>query len=1225
MVRRLTLLFLAVLLVPGWAGALGIGEINLSSRLNQPLQAEIPLYAVRPNDVEGMKIALASAAQFRRAGVERLFYLTRVRFAAEDTGDGTGRIRVTTDRPVNEPFLNFLVEVDWPTGRLVREFTLLLDPPVYGAAVRSTVATAVPNVAPRQPRQLTRALASESRTAQISASSSGPFANRNAGLDASNATAEVSRTNQTFQSSAGAQAPRGSYGPVKRTDTLWSLALRLRPDPSISVHQMMTGILNANPQAFINGNINALRAGSLLNVPTLDAVRNVNQRAALAEIRKQTTAWEDVRRQAAASAVSRPATGPVSGSTPAAADSSASRPAQTEASAAAQASPAAAKASSEAAVKEAATETVVASAPADLTNGTLKIVGADSGDAPGGGTDAGIARLSDQVDLVREELDLSRSETNDLKSKLDQAESIILDMERLAQIRDAQLAQLQQQLAQTQAVLEQAAVSATSDATPAASAPTDSAAQVPVAAADATGESTQAIEPAAPKPPVAAPPALPLPQGIVDQAMAMATMLDPSILLGFGGAILAVLGLGWYRVRTKKQAAGAGHEMLEQMMLDKASAEDADHEASQVGGMMAEAEHDLGDPAMTAALFDEADTQTVTALDDDDAKTEFSGTLRVDQLSEDDPLQEANVYLAYERFDQAEDVVKGAIEAYPDRLEYRVKLLEIYRGMRNRAAFDEALVALQESVSEDSELLTRAKELAQAFPEAGLVDTGVGFDRGFGGGAAAVAATAVVAASADTSDTIDARSVNQFDISTPDSVSSIGSAGDDSGTNVDFVLDSFDLGPDALVTQGVGAGTDVDFDLDFGEETQDVSEPDGAIDTVTMQEVVSEAFEMVQLNLNTVEGNSTGDAADQFGGVGDDTDVEALDLDISLDDETSGNRALFLNEVDQNLVETVTVSPEERGQGDSDVNLPSELSEKTGTIDFDVTPASDEDSVAFELDFDDHVDGDMGASANDEDEAELTLGDDLDLPAEIADAAPTDDADELMMELDAALAADDSEPAPQSHLAAPESADEKTYEDLDTVTLNAISGGAGVDTAELGLVEALDDGDELDFDLGIFGDELSQSETDVGGVAMPQARSDENTDLDQSDFDPIVATGRADSPQTPSEEQTIDFSLDQLDDLHTVDVAASAALNDGPKSPALGPGAVDDEDDDEMLVLGNALSREVDAMQTKLDLAQEFAELGDSEAARDALQEVIAEGDNAQQQAARALLDSFPS
>jgi len=121
--------------VPAGAWALGLGNIEVSSTLNEPLQARIDLSALQSGDLDSMQVQLASAEQFRRAGIDRPFELSKLQFTTLADGADSGHIAITTRDPVVEPFLNFLVEVTWPRGRIVREYTLLLDPPVYGAAI----------------------------------------------------------------------------------------------------------------------------------------------------------------------------------------------------------------------------------------------------------------------------------------------------------------------------------------------------------------------------------------------------------------------------------------------------------------------------------------------------------------------------------------------------------------------------------------------------------------------------------------------------------------------------------------------------------------------------------------------------------------------------------------------------------------------------------------------------------------------------------------------------------------------------------------------------------------------------------------------------------------------------------------------------------------------------------------------------------------------------------
>jgi FimV-like protein len=130
---------LAVILVAGCvvstlAHALGLGDIEVYSALNQPLVAEIELGSVRPGETDNMRVKLADEDAFLQAGVERPFYLTKLKFNLAVKPDGTQYISVTTQDPTREPFLNFLVDVDWPRGRLVREYTVLLDPPVFAGS-----------------------------------------------------------------------------------------------------------------------------------------------------------------------------------------------------------------------------------------------------------------------------------------------------------------------------------------------------------------------------------------------------------------------------------------------------------------------------------------------------------------------------------------------------------------------------------------------------------------------------------------------------------------------------------------------------------------------------------------------------------------------------------------------------------------------------------------------------------------------------------------------------------------------------------------------------------------------------------------------------------------------------------------------------------------------------------------------------------------------------------
>lgn len=115
--------------------ALGLGEISLESYLNEPLRAEVDLLNVQGLHEDQIRIRLATSEDFKRMGVDRAYFLTSISFDVEVDDNGRGRIVLTSEDPVLEPYLDFIVEARWPSGRLLREYTVLVDPPVFDQAV----------------------------------------------------------------------------------------------------------------------------------------------------------------------------------------------------------------------------------------------------------------------------------------------------------------------------------------------------------------------------------------------------------------------------------------------------------------------------------------------------------------------------------------------------------------------------------------------------------------------------------------------------------------------------------------------------------------------------------------------------------------------------------------------------------------------------------------------------------------------------------------------------------------------------------------------------------------------------------------------------------------------------------------------------------------------------------------------------------------------------------
>ena len=152
-VRKLALGFaLLLVLLPGVSGSLGLGNIKVETALNQPLRAEIQLLSIPPGEVADVKVSLARKEAFDRLGIERPFVLNQLKFKATTKANGETVISVVTNKPIKEPFLNFLVEVEWPKGRLLREYTVLLDPPLLQER-RALVQTQAPVATAQSPSQ----------------------------------------------------------------------------------------------------------------------------------------------------------------------------------------------------------------------------------------------------------------------------------------------------------------------------------------------------------------------------------------------------------------------------------------------------------------------------------------------------------------------------------------------------------------------------------------------------------------------------------------------------------------------------------------------------------------------------------------------------------------------------------------------------------------------------------------------------------------------------------------------------------------------------------------------------------------------------------------------------------------------------------------------------------------------------------------------------------------
>jgi pilus assembly protein FimV len=272
-VRRV--LLMSALMSPTALYALGLGEIRLNSALNQPFDAEIELVSAAQEDLAALRASLASSDTFVRYGLDKPAYLSDFVFRVVRSGD-KDVLKITSPRPVTEPFVTLLVEASWPRGRLLREYTVLLDPPVFAPAP----AVPEPVAAPR---------------ASAAVAAPAP-ARRETAVPAAPAPASA-----PSEPAPGVQAPRrpaaavtaepGSTYRVRPRDTLWEIASAAYPGARSDVNRAMVAIFQANPHAF-GGNINVLRAGSELRMPASGDVSAISASAAAEEVARQYQLWQ---------------------------------------------------------------------------------------------------------------------------------------------------------------------------------------------------------------------------------------------------------------------------------------------------------------------------------------------------------------------------------------------------------------------------------------------------------------------------------------------------------------------------------------------------------------------------------------------------------------------------------------------------------------------------------------------------------------------------------------------------------------------------------------------------------------------------------------------------------------------------------------------------------------------------------------------------------------------
>ena len=557
--KTLTAAIASAVFVTSAASAAGLGKLTVLSALGQPLRAEIELTTSAGEDPASMAVKLATPEAFRSANIDFNPALLSLRFAVEQRG-GRQIIRVNSSQPLNEPFVDMLLELTWNNGRLVREYTFLLDP----AELRTT-----------QPAQVAsspapRASSQPAAAAPAAAAAAAPA------FDATER-ARIAAAREGAQRQAAqrdAVAAESTYR-VRRGDTLSGIATRVKP-AEISLDMMLVALYRANPDAFIGNNMNRLKSGQILSVPDSDALRGgASQGEARGVVVAHAADFDAYRNKLAGQvAASTPGSAPQGGQS--------------------------ATGRVTARVEEQPTAANEAQDKLRLSKATP-----GTGAAPQDGT----ASVEDTLAKQRE---------------LEQAEARVKELEKNV----GELENLMTVPSRAGAEAEQAAAA-------------------PVVATPAKPVTHPRL-----KKPVPAPEPE---KGLVD------TLLDNMLYIAAALLVLLLILFGVAQ-RRKRNAAPVAP---------------APTEPSVLGGQGASAQ----------SLFAESGGQSVDT-NNSVFNSSFAPSASQLDTNEVDPVAEADVYIAYGRDAQAEEILKEALRTHPDRHPVRLKLLEIYATRKDARAFE---------------------------------------------------------------------------------------------------------------------------------------------------------------------------------------------------------------------------------------------------------------------------------------------------------------------------------------------------------------------------------------------------------------------------------------------------------------------------------------------------------------------------------------------------------
>ncbi len=1191
-------------LLPTSGLALGLGEITVNSFLNQPLNAEIEVISARAGEIDDLLVSLASRDAFDRAGLTRPRHLSNLRFTVNKNEEGDQAvIVVSTKAGVKEPFLNFLIEADWSKGRVLREFTILLDPPFY-ADQPAPAESAAPQPA-----------AEDAGVSEIPEQSGvTPIAQAEPATGAEQITEPIAESGDAYTASSGSSeyVADGSQNIIQgdvlvvKGDTLWGIAEGYKDDDH-TMAQVMLAFQRANQGAFANGNINNMKEGAILRTPGADEIDALGKQEAYAQVLEQNGLWDEY--------VAR-----VTGVAPAVAAEGADR----------------------------------VSGQGEDADGELSLLLPGEGDS--GATGAGdVDELLTKLAIAEEELDASRVENRELETRISELQarlSKLEELQKMMEIEDDSLAQMQAE--QVQKIEEQAAQvdeeelleellaeeaaaqideQTASDETVSEEVPesdavtTDDGMVEDETAEEAAPETGVTVAPPAPiivtKPVMREPSILDgiLPPDVIDMIPSMPSLgglfADPIILGAFAGiAILLVVlvvlkrrqgdsdeapGIAVSDDNDDLFAGGFEEELTPIHLADGAESDETDIKVPTEEDLAATGLDETSDELESEPVDDLAATAIISAADMPEAEPPAAAAAE-SEAEQDDVLNEVDVYLAYGLYDNAEELLSSSLTENPDRADYRSKLLDTYFATKSIDSF----VREAEKLKSMGDTASRYWDRVQV----------MGYE---------LAPDNALFSEARDSD----LSAADLEIAKPQEADFDLGASDDDDTNfssTDFNLGEEETGDFAATTAIAGADDvaatqqirPLDELLDLGDDDdtsfriEDIAE--SGLDLDLPDEIGVESTEVDDENIEddfNLDFEEQADADSEGGFDVDLGDEDGEDFAVDLGDETGGDLEFLMDEEididdeggDLMLPDDLDLGVDKKAETDSKIGLKQ-------AIDVDM------DDIAMEFDIDD----DEAAAVDDDADVDFSA----EFEAALEEAADEDFDESELIPFDGDLEDEDIEIAIDSDEdsieigATPES--DTAMADTAIITPNFDDtelvpgvGGIKVDD-ELEIDLSMDDIEPTTDDTSFGADELN---LDTSEVHLPTDGLEVGGDDDIS----VLEFAGEDFVETAD----IGESIADIDDALATDVDIEEG--DAVKTGTFAPGDFDgptaasealaDLDDISDLMLPD----DVDEVSTKLDLARAFIDMGDTEGARGSLEEVISEGNEEQKAEAQALLD----